>query len=105
MKRRLISLLLILALAVSLLGSVTISAASKYYISTAQELKDFAAAVNAGESFVNTKVILSNDIVLNENLVDADGNLLRTDAAVWTPIGTTAHPFKGVRRCFRDHHL
>lgn len=96
MKKRLISLLLILALALSLLGGVTVSAASNYYIGTAQELRDFAAAVNSGKSFVNKKVVLTADIVLNENLVDTDGNLLNPDAEVWTPIGTTSHPFKGV---------
>lgn len=96
MKKRVGARLLALVLIIALLGSIVpVSAASNYYIGTAQELADFAAAVNSGKSFTNKKVILTDDIVLNENLVDTNGNLLDPDADVWTPIGTTTHPFKG----------
>lgn len=96
MKKRFFSLLLALVMVFSLVGVIPASAASNYYIENAEDLKAFAAAVNAGEDFSQVKVVLTADIVLNEGLVDQDGNLLKEDAEEWIPIGTTEHPYKGV---------
>jgi len=97
MKKRLISMLLVFVLVLSMLGGAfTVSAASNYYITNAEELKQFALDVNAGKDFTQYKVVLTEDIILNENLVDSEGNLLRTDAEEWIPIGTSEHPFVGV---------
>ena len=97
MKKRLLSLMLAMVMVLTLMGgALPVSAASNYYIENAEDLKEFAAAVNAGEDFSQVKVVLTADIVLNEELVDEDGNLLKEDAEEWTPIGTTAHPYKGV---------
>lgn len=96
MKKRMLSLLLAMVMVCAVLGVIPVSAASNYYIETAADLKAFAAAVNAGEDFSHVKVVLTADIVLNKDLVDQDGNLLKEDAEEWTPIGTTEHPYKGV---------
>lgn len=96
MKKRLLSLMLAVVMVFSLVGVIPVSAASNYYIENAEELKAFAAAVNAGEDFSQVKVVLTADIVLNEGLVDEEGNLLKEDAEEWTPIGTTEHPYIGV---------
>ena len=97
MKKRLLSLLLAMVAVFTLAGgALPVSAASNYYIDNAEDLKAFAAAVNAGEDFTQMKVVLTADIVLNEGLVDAEGNLLKEDAEEWVPIGTTEHPYKGV---------
>lgn len=54
----------------------------KLAINTVSQLRSFAAAVNTGESFAGTEIVLTTDIVLDE---DED----------WTPIGTTDMPFCG----------
>lgn len=55
-------------------------------ISTVEDLQNFAASVNAGNSYEGKLVVLANDI----EMMDAEG--IVTDM---TPIGTQANPFKG----------
>ena len=60
----------------------TLLAQERITIGTVEEFKGFAAAVNRGNSFAGTNVVLTTDIVLNEN-------------EDWMPIGTTDAPFQG----------
>lgn len=60
-----------------------------YTISTAQELAYFAYYVNnkfSGDAYKGKYVVLTADIVLNENLIDANGNV-DAKAKEWVPIG------------------
>lgn len=59
-----------------------------FEISTAEELAGLAELVNAGNAFNNKTIKLMADIVLNEDVLDEDGNLNRGNAfKEWTPIG------------------
>lgn len=73
----------------------TAAAASTRTISTEAQLRAFAQEVNAGNTFAGVTVYLTQDIVLNTNVVDQNGQLNRGSYTTWTPIGTTAHPFQG----------
>ncbi len=64
-----------------------------YAIANADELYWFANYVNKGNTEVNA--ILLNDIVVNENVLDKDGNLNGTPARTWTPIGTEDFSYYG----------
>ncbi len=55
-----------------------------YLISTADDLYSFAQLVNSGESSANAK--LTADIVINENVLDENGNLNAGDFREWYPI-------------------
>ena len=60
-----------------------------YTISTPQELANFAYYVNnkfSGDAYKGKYVVLTADIVLNENLIDDNGNV-DTNAKEWVPIG------------------
>ena len=48
---------------------------------TEKDLRNLAIAVNNGEDYTATAVILANDVTLTE---------------AWTPIGTQAYPFQGI---------
>lgn len=64
-------------------------------IATAEDLYSFAELVSNGTSEINA--VLTADIVLNENVLDENGEL-RGDVEnlkQWTPIGTEEHPFEG----------
>ena len=52
-------------------------------ISTVNEFKEFADSVNVGNSFAGTTIVLTTDIVLDED-------------EFWMPIGTTDAPFQGI---------
>ena len=56
-----------------------------YEISNMDELYWFAAQVNGGNTSINGKLIA--DIVVNENLLNADGQLNEGDFIIWAPIG------------------
>ncbi len=62
-------------------------------ISNKADLYAFALKVNKGTD--NLKAKLANDIVINENVVDENGNLLVGAFTAWKPVGTYAKPFKG----------
>lgn len=62
-------------------GSVIDWTAQAITITTAEQLKEFAAKVNAGNTFEGKTVTLGADIDL--------------DNGAWTPIGTNSTPFKG----------
>ena len=64
-----------------------------YAISTAAELYGFAALVNGGTNSANG--VLTADIIVNENVLKADGTLNGTPTHSWTPIGTAAKSFAG----------
>lgn len=57
-----------------------------YQISSAAELYWFANEVNEN-SQSNINAVLMNDITVNSNVLDADGNLNSGDFESWTPIG------------------
>ncbi|WP_289006195.1 GLUG motif-containing protein [uncultured Parabacteroides sp.] len=71
-----------------------------YHISTAAQLAKLADLVNNGEdNFKGKTVILQNNIVLNEKVLDEDGNLQNDGAGLnlWTPIGKNyQNSFKGI---------
>ena len=56
-----------------------------YLIGTAAELYGFAELVNNGNKTANAK--LTADIVVNENVLDADGEAITGDFVQWTLIG------------------
>lgn len=60
-----------------------------YHISTAAELAGLAKLVNDGNDFAGKTVILQNNIVLNENVLDKEGDLQGDGSELedWTPIG------------------
>ena len=59
---------------------------STHYINNVEELKAFRDAVNAGNTYAGITVYLAADIDLNTT---------RSEESNWTPIGTSANPFKG----------
>ena len=65
-----------------------------YQIANPAQLYWFAELVNSGMK--NAKGELVADIVVNSNVLNADGSLNGTPEHVWTPIGTNNHPFTGV---------
>ena len=64
-----------------------------YVISTAEELYGFAALVNNGRT--SAKGVLTADIVVNENVLNADGTLNGTPTYRWNPIGIFTKKFSG----------
>ncbi len=56
-----------------------------YSIGSAAELYGFAELVNSGNASANAK--LTADIVVNENVLDANGEANTGDFVQWTPIG------------------
>ena len=64
-----------------------------YAISSAEELYGFAAIVNDGTTSANG--VLTADIVVNENVLKADGTLNGRPTHSWTPIGTYSKNFNG----------
>ena len=65
-----------------------------YLIGTAAELYGFAELVNNGNETANAK--LTADIVVNENVLDANGEANTGDFVQWTPIGNnTAEAYSG----------
>ncbi len=70
-----------------------------YELGTADELKQFASLVNEGNASASTACVrLMNDIVLNKNVLDANGGLSNNAGSFeqWIPIGSKyLNPFKG----------
>ena len=68
-----------------------------YAIGTAAELYGFAALINGSEDdeALSAKAVLTADIVVNENVLKADGTLNGTPTYSWTPIGTNSNKFSG----------
>lgn len=64
-------------------SSVSLGASAEQAISTPEELKTLADAVNSGADFSRTEIRLENDI----NLSSLEN---------WVPIGTESHPFTGI---------
>jgi len=64
-----------------------------YVISTAAELYGFANLVNDGTTTANA--VLTANIEVNENVLNANGSLNGTPTYSWTPIGTNANQFNG----------
>ena len=67
-----------------------------YEIYTADQLYWFAAQVNGGDTAINGKLMA--DIVVNENVLNADGTLNGdgSNFRVWTPIGNSSYNYNGV---------
>ena len=65
-----------------------------YDIGTADELYAFAAAVNGGnKSSIYGE--LTADIIVNHNVLDAEGSLNGIPSRPWTPIGSGSYKFNG----------
>ena len=69
------------------------TAANPYQISTAAELYWFAQQVNSGETGINA--VLTADITINKNVLDAVANNNTTNLTQWTPIGTVQKQYTG----------
>ena len=66
-----------------------------YQISDAEQLCWFASKVNNGNTSINA--VLTADIIVNENVLNADGTLI-TDfegLRIWIPIGNDLNEYKG----------
>ncbi|MCL2283702.1 MAG: T9SS type A sorting domain-containing protein [Fibromonadales bacterium] len=70
---------------------------SEFTITTPEQLAGLAYIVNEGhESFSNKKIMLGNDISLNNTDSWQDwATATFAEIKLWTPIGTAANPFKG----------
>lgn len=79
----------------TLCGASGGSEESPYPISTAEDLRNFADAVNGGSSTLCAK--LMNDIDLNPGTTFniADGTYTGDEPTKWTPMGTTEYPYCG----------
>lgn len=66
-----------------------------YEISSAAGLYEFATLVNSGETYANAR--LTQDIVVNTNVLKADGTLNGDDSSfkTWTPIGDYYNHYQG----------
>lgn len=67
---------------------------SQYEITNYHELLGLAKLVNEKNETITAS--LMNDIVFNENLLDASGNVQVADPIKWTPIGTEKYYFNGI---------
>ncbi len=67
---------------------------SPYQISTAAELFWFAAQVN-DEGKTDIDAVLTADITINKNVLDAVANNNTTNLTQWTPIGTVQKQYTG----------
>ena len=63
-----------------------------YKLSTPGHLYWFAQQINEGKNY---NAVLMNDIEVNKDVLDADGNLNTGSFELWTPIGYSDHPFGG----------
>ncbi len=64
-----------------------------YIISNVNQLKGFAELVNGGTTDANA--VLTADIVVNQNVLKADGSLNSGTFTSWDPIGTTTYFYSG----------
>lgn len=64
-----------------------------YDISTADELYAFAAAVNGGKTDINGE--LTANIIVNENVLNANGEPNGSNFRSWTPIGDSIIKYTG----------
>lgn len=67
---------------------------SPYQIATAQQLANFSYLVNTNSAYRSLYYELTNDIVLNQNVLNEDRSLNAVGAA-WTPIGSSWGAFSG----------
>ncbi|MBR5958669.1 MAG: bacterial Ig-like domain-containing protein [Salinivirgaceae bacterium] len=76
-------------------GSLNLTAdfVGYYAISNSGELYWFADLVNNGETAANA--VLTADIVVNANVLTAEGELYGTPTYSWTPIGTSSKQYAG----------
>lgn len=69
------------------------SSDNPYLIDTAGKLYWFAARVNSG--YPRSSARLTDDIVVNSNVLDESGNLKSGSFEPWTPIGTEDNVYSG----------
>lgn len=67
----------------------------EFTISTAEELAGLAELVNEGNDFKEKTIVLANDIILNENVLNAEKKLNSGSFKEWTPIGNENNSFLG----------
>ncbi len=65
---------------------------SPYLIANAGNLYWYAAQINDGNNTLHGK--LTEDIIVNENVLDAEGNLNDNEFRSWTPIGCDAFTYR-----------
>ncbi|OUO53720.1 hypothetical protein B5F77_05175 [Parabacteroides sp. An277] len=68
---------------------------ASYSISTAAQLAGLAQLVNGGNDFSGKTITLTDDIVLNEGVLNEDGTLNEGTFHEWTAIGTEQNWFAG----------
>ena len=118
MKRKILSVFLALCLMLSLLPSIALTASAAdtwihptsdpgeftvgdgselnpYTISSAQALADLSWRVNNGNNYSGKYFKLAANIVLNDNVLAADGTLNSGSFIEWTPIGNSTSSFRG----------
>lgn len=76
-------------------GGGTGTSSDPYLINNAQQLANLAYMVNNGNTYTGKYFKLTQDIVLNDDVLDADGNLNSGSFKHWTPIGSSSYSFKG----------
>ncbi|MGN0528743.1 MAG: GLUG motif-containing protein, partial [Eubacterium sp.] len=103
MKKRIMSIVLAICLVLTLVPTTAFADGDTpqtdtdgvYQIGTTAELYGFAQLVNNGNTDKNTKAVLTADIVVNKDVLKADGTLNTGTFTDWTPIGywnsTTGH--------------
>ena len=64
-------------------------------IGTIEELIAFAQDVNSGEDYAGQTVTLTDDLSLNDNVLDDSFGLNAGSFVTWVPIGALDHPFRG----------
>lgn len=69
-----------------------------YQIQNAGNLYWFSNLIQTDEESRNAKVILCNDITVNEKVLDEDGNLISDTSSLrsWIPIGNMGFAFRGM---------
>lgn len=69
---------------------------SPYLIDTKEKLYWFADYVNSDAKKSNSSARLTDDIVVNQNVLDGSGNLNVGIFEPWTPIGSESNPYCGI---------
>ena len=64
-----------------------------YLLDSKTDLMWFSDAVNSGRTNINAR--LTADIVVNEDVLDEDGNPINGSYDLWTPVGTSNAPYEG----------
>ena len=78
-----------------LFGGGSGTSSNPYIISTAQHLANLAYMVNNGSSYSGCYFKMTEDIILNDNVLNSDGSLNSGSYNSWKPIGNSSYAFRG----------